>query len=390
MSLKILLVNTGILPVPPHKGGAIELHTYYLANELACLGNEVHYVTNVNQEASFNPGVRLHRLPTLPFSFQGAYSETMISYAVGGTLSFLKAMRAIGGHRYDIVHGHGNISSRLLLPLATKFKYVLTVHNPTPLMLVSSSSLKQALRAVAFATFDLRTIRNADCVIAVSEYLKREIINRSGIKSGKVTVIPNGVDTKLFKPFVHGSANIREKYGIDEEYALFVGRLVEQKGAHFLIRAIAGTRLHAVMVGGGPLLSHLQNLSLRLGVDKQIHFIGAIPSNELPKFYAEATVFIIPSLAEGLPLAGLEAMASGLPLIGSRIPGINEIIHHGQNGFAIRPGDIGHLRQRLIEIFEDASLRKTMAERSRKIAETQYSWNQVAKRTFQLYQTLAL
>jgi len=389
MSLRILIVNTGILSVPPQKGGAIELHTYYLANELARLGNEVHYVTNVNQNASFISGVILHRLPSLPFSFQGAYLETMISYAVGGSLASLKALGTIKGQRYDVVHGHGNISSALLLPLVKKFKCVFTVHNPTPWMLISSSSLKQALRTIAFTTFDLKIIKNVDCVVAVSEYLKREIVNRLGIRASKVKIIPNGVDTKLFNPFVPDSTSIRKKYRIKNDYALFVGRLVEQKGVHFLIKAIAETKLHAVIVGDGPLRLYLQNLSRSLGVDKQMHFVGTIPSNELPKFYAEAAVFVVPSLAEGLPLVGLEAMASGLPLLGSRISGISEIINHGHNGFSVRPGDIGHLRKRLIQLFEDASLRKTMGARSRKIAETEYSWDQVAKRTFHLYQTLA-
>jgi len=388
MSLRILIINTGILSVPPQKGGAIELHTYYLANELARLGNEVHYVTSVNQNASFHEGVILHKLPSLPFSFQGAYPETMISYATGGVFASLKALRAIERHHYDVVHGHGNVSSALVPPLAKQLKCVFTVHNPTPWMVTSSSSLKQALRMVTFSTLDLRIIRNVDCVIAVSEYMKNEIVDRLGINAKKVRVIPNGVDTKVFKPFVPNSTSIKKKYGIDEEYALFVGRLVEQKGVRFLIEAISGTNLHVVIVGGGPLFSNLQGLSRRLGVEKQVHFIGAIPSDELPKIYAEATVFVIPSLAEGLPLTGLEAMASGLPLLGSHISGINEIVNNGHNGFTTRPGDIAHLRQRLIQFFEDTSLRKTMGANSRKIAETKYSWSHVAKQTLQLYQAL--
>jgi glycosyltransferase involved in cell wall biosynthesis len=388
VTLRILVVNTGILSVPPEKGGAIELHTYYLANELAKLGNEVHYVTNVNHNASFAPRVILHRLPSLPFSFQGGYPEMMISYAVGGVLAFLKASGAIKAHSLDVVHGHGNISSRLLLPLARRFKFVFTVHNPTPWMLVSSSSLKRSVRMMTFATFDLGIVKDADCVIAVSEYLKRELASRMGIEAEKVEVIPNGVDIERFKPFVSNSQSVRKKYGINEEYALFVGRLVEQKGVHFLIKALAGTKLHAVIVGDGPLHSQLRDLSRRLGVDKQVHFVGAVPSSELPKFYAEAKVFVIPSLAEGLPLVGLEAMASGLPLIGSRIAGVNEIINDGCNGFLISLGDIMSLRQSLGHIFEDASFQKALGAHSRRIVEEQYSWRQVAKRTLQLYQKL--
>ena len=388
MSLRILVVNTGILSVPPQKGGAIELHTYYLANELARLGNDVHYVTSINQNASFDHRVTLHRLPELSFSFQGGYSEIVLSNAVGGFLSFVKASRAIEGQHYDVVHGHGNVSSAFLLPLTKSLRSVFTVHNATPWMLISSSALQQALRTVAFSSLDLRIIYNADRVIAVSEHLKRELVNRLGVGASKVKVIPNGVDTRIFRPFVRGSTSIRKKYGIDDEYALFVGRLVEQKGVSFLIKAIAGTKLHAVVVGGGPLLSSLQSLSRRLGVERQIHFVGAVPSDELPKFYAEAALFVIPSLAEGLPLVGLEAMASGLPLIGFDISGVTEIINHGRNGFRIRLGDTAQLRQRLVQLFEDGSLRRTMGANSRRMAETLYSWQQVAKQTFELYRTL--
>lgn len=389
MSLKILLVNTGILSVPPQRGGAIELHTYYLANELASLGNEVHYVTNANENASFVPGVILHRLSDLPFSFQGGYLETMSSYAIGGVLASCKALTALRTHRYDVVHGHGNVSTALLLPLAKKSRCVFTVHNPTPQMLISSSSIKQALRTIAFSVFDLRILRNVDSIITVSEYLKKEIVSRLGIETEKVNVIVNGVDIKNFKPLDPDSARIRRKYGLPEEFALFVGRLVEQKGVHFLIKSLAGTKLHAVIVGGGPLFSHLQTLCRRLGVESQVHFVGVIPPDELTKFYAEATVFVVPSLAEGLPLVGLEAMASGLPIVGTRVSGVDEIINHGYNGFVIRLGDIEQLRQSLVQLFEDSSLRSTMGAHSRKTAEAQFSWEQVAKQTFELYKSLA-
>lgn len=388
MSLRILVVNTGILSVPPQKGGAIEMHTYYLANELARLGNDVHYVTSINKNAKFDYRVTLHRLPELSFSFQGGYPETILSHVIGGFLSFLKASRAIEGQRYDVVHGHDSVSTALLLPLTKRLGSVFTVHNATSWTLPSSSALKQALRRVAFSSLDLRIIHSIDRMIAVSEQLKTELVNRLEAEASRVKVIPNGVDTKIFQPIVPGSTSIRKKYGIDGQYSLFVGRLVEQKGVRFLIEAIVGTRLHAVIVGGGPLLSHLQSLSRRLEVDKQIHFVGAVPSEELPSFYAEASTFVIPSLAEGLPLVGLEAMASGLPLIGTDISGIEDIIRHGHNGFRIKPGDTAQLQQRLIQLFEDASLRKTMGAHSREIAQRCYSWEQVAKRTLELYQTL--
>ena len=376
--------------MPPQKVGAAELHAYYLANQLARLGNEVHFVTSANHNASFVPKLILHRLPDLTSSLKQGYSEAMINYATGGILAFLRASAAIKGNRYDVIHGHGNVSTALLLPLSKKFKSIFTVHNYTPWMLTPSSSINQAVHIVSFRTFDLRIIKNVDCLIAVNEYLKSEILNRFRVETKRIRVIPNGVDTKLFTPIVAGSTSIRKKYGIDDEYSLFVGRLVEQKGVHFLIEAIAGTRLHAVIVGDGPLLSSLRSLSRRLRVERQVHFVGAIPwaSDELPKFYAEAETFVIPTLGEGLPMVGLEAMASGLPLVGADIFGTGKMIKHGCNGFRIKVGDTSQLRERLVQLSEDGSLRKTMGAHSREMAETLYSWEHVAEQTLKLYNTL--
>lgn len=376
--------------MPPQKVGAVELHAYYLANQLARLGNEVHFVTSANQNASFVPNVILHRLPDLTSSLKQGYSEAMINYATGGILAFLRASAAIKGNCYDVIHGHGNVSTALLLPLSKKFKSVFTIHNYTPWMLTPSSSINQALHIVSFRTFDFRIIMNVDGLIAVSEYLRSEILNRFKVETRRIRVIPNGVDTKLFTPDVPDSKSIRKKYGIDDDYCLFVGRLVEEKGARFLIEAIAGTKLNAVIVGDGPLLSSLQSLSKRLRVERQVHFVGAIPwaSNELPKFYAEARAFVIPTLGEGLPMVGFEAMASGLPLVGADIFGTDRMIKNGYNGFRISAGGTSQLRERLIQISEDNSLRKTMGARSREMAETLYSWEHVAEQTLKLYNTL--
>jgi glycosyltransferase involved in cell wall biosynthesis len=390
--MRILIVNTGYLPVPPKSagrlvGGSIELHTYHLVNELARLGNDVHYVTGVTENASFVDGVTLHKLPNLPFNLKAGYTETMINFAIGGFFAFGRALRAINRYRYDVVHGHGDIASAFFPVLRKKSKYVFTVHNRTPWML-TSSSFKQAFRKVAFSMLDLKIISNADCVVTLSENLKKELVDRFKIKPTKVKVIPNGVDLKSFSPSIPNSASIRSKYGINHDYALFVGRLVEEKAVHTIIRAIAGTKLHAVIVGDGPLLPSLRNLAGRLNVNQQVHFIGLVPRSELPKFYAQATLFALPSIAEGSPLAGLEAMASGLPIIASRTSGMEAIINYGNNGFIVEPEDVRHLRERIVQMFEDASLRRVMGERSRRIAETQYSWEQIAKQIFNLYETI--
>ena len=376
--------------MPPVKGGSIELHTYHLANELGKLGNEVHYVTSVNPQAPFQEGLVLHKIPWMPFNFHGNYLETLSGFAVGGFLTFLKAVNAINRYRYDIIHVHGHIPAFCLLPLRKRSTFVFTVHNPNPWMVVSSSQIKQVFRQLTFKSVELRIIRDSDCVITVGEGLRNELINRFKIRSGKVQVIPNGVDTDFFRPGIAGAEVVLRKYNLPKDYALFVGRLVEQKSVHYLLEAVKGTRIHVVIVGEGPLLSYLKRVCDQIEIAEQVHFVGAVPLDDLRKIYSRAKLFVLPSVAEGFPggLVGLEAMASGLPIIASRITGIGKVVNERRNGFLFDVGDVEELRRRIVELFSDESLAARMGEYSRKIAEDQFSWFSVAERTLKLYETL--
>ena len=388
--MRILMVNTGFLPVPPNRGGSVEMHTYYLCNELAKLGNEIHYVTSVNPSAIFQRGVVLHKLPWIPFDFHGNYLKTMLGFGIGGFFAFIKALKVMNGNEYDIVHVHGHVPGFCLLPLKRKSIFIFTAHNPNPWMVESFSRLKQAFRICAFKTIELKIAMNADCVITVSERLKKEFVHRFGVPSEKIRVIPNGVDINLFRPTVSNSNEILSKYQLPEDYVLFVGRLVEQKGVQFLLKAVKGTNIHVAIVGGGTLYSYLKELSKRLGISKQVHFIGSVPLEDLRKIYSKAKFCVIPSVAEGFPcgLVGLEAMASGLPIVASRIEGIEEIVVDGYNGFLFEKGDVKKLRLHLTKLIEDEKLVKIMGKRSRKIVEDKFSWSVVAQKTFQLYKDL--
>lgn len=392
VKLKILIINTGILPVPPKEGGAIEYHTYNLANNLADLGHEVYYVTDVTSDAKFHSNVMLHKVhaPSLLNQLikQGNFIKVRISYATGGFLAFIATLKALNSSSgFDIIHGHGNISSALTAIFKT-CPFVFTVHNPTPKMLTSNSWIKQRAREMNFNILDLKICNYAKRVIAVSSKLKEELMKMHGVPHKKVIVIPNGVNVNDFKTNIPNSGSIREKYNLSFEYALFVGRLVEQKGVEYLIRAVAGTGYHVVIVGGGPLLSYLFELSKKIGTQKQVHFIGNISFEDLKKIYAEASLFVLPSLGEGLPLVILEAMASGLPIIGTNVSGIPEAVFDNYNGFIVKLRDIRMLRERMARIFEDNKLRETMSKNSRQIAEEKFNWQRIARRTYKVYEDI--
>lgn len=388
--LRVLVVNTGFVPVPPDRGGSIELHSYHLSNELARLGLEIDYVTSINPTVSFQKGVSVHKLPRIPFDFHGNYLQTMLGFCVGGFLASAKAINAINKSRYDIIHVHGHVPGFFLLPLKRKSTFIFTAHNPNPWMVKSFSSLKQAYRICAFKSIELRIVRNFDYVITVSECLKNELVDRFRVNPKKIKVVPNGVDTDFFRPNINNSEEVLIKYHLPKGYALFVGRMVEQKGAHFLLKAIKGTHIHVVMVGGGPLLNYLKELCQRLGISKQVHFIGSVPLCDLRMIYSQAKFLVIPSVAEGFPtgLVGLEAMAMGLPIVASKIEGIEKMVIHRYNGFLFKTGSVEKLRSHIIELFENERLVKIMGNRSRRIVENQFSWAKVAQKHLELYRDL--
>jgi glycosyltransferase involved in cell wall biosynthesis len=386
--LRVLMVNTGFLPVPPIKGGSVELHTYYLSNELAKLGAEIHYVTSINPGATFNNKVILHKLPWIPFNFHGSYVKTTLSFCVGGFLAFLKAIKALTEDKYDIVHVHGHLSGFLLSPLRSKSIFVFTAHNPNPWMVQSFSKFKQAYRVWAFKKIELKIAKAVDCLITVSEQLKNEFVTRFNICPKKIKVIPNGVDANFFRPNIENSEDVLLKYHLPEEYILFVGRLVEQKGIQFLLRALKGTDINLVIVGGGPLFSYLRKLCEHLKITDQVYFIGSVPIYDLRKIYSRASFLVFPSVAEGFPLVILEAMASGLPIVASSIKGVDSIVHNGYNGFLFEMNNVEDLHSKIIRLYGNKSLSKAMGVRSRKIVENEFSWTVVAKKTFQLYTDL--
>ena len=131
---------------------------------------------------------------------------------------------------------------------------------------------------------------------------------------------------------------------------LTIGRLIPRKGFQFLIRALPQIIENAVyitlkieIVGDGPYQGELLRLSEDLGVASHIRFAGSVPYSELPQKYRDADVFILPSLAEGMPLVVLEAMGTGLPIVASRVQGIDELVVADVNGALFDAGDVDGL-----------------------------------------------
>jgi glycosyltransferase involved in cell wall biosynthesis len=165
-----------------------------------------------------------------------------------------------------------------------------------------------------------------------------------------------------------------------------VGRLSREKNLIALVEAVAGLSVSLLLVGNGPQSQELAELSLQLNVP--MNLAGNIPNHDLPALLNDADAFVLPSLYEGHPKALLEAMACGLPVIGSDVSGIRELIQHGENGLLCPPTAVG-IREALEVLMADAALRSRLGKNARKFAVENFSLQKIVELEWTVLRELA-
>lgn len=221
----------------------------------------------------------------------------------------------------------------------------------------------------------LRKIREAALAVTISHYnvdwLRRHV---AGEAAGRLEVVHCGVD-------MH--ATPWEPDGRDPDLILAVGRLDPIKGFDTLLEALARLQARGVdarcrLVGSGPLEGALRAHAARLGLEGRIEFAGAQAQDVVRRWMREAAVFALPSCVaadgnrDGIPVALMEAMASGCATVGTRVSGIPELIEDGVGGLLVEPGDAGALADALERLLADAPLRRRLAAGARARVEEQF------------------
>lgn len=228
-----------------------------------------------------------------------------------------------------------------------------------------------------------------DHVIAPADHAKKELIE-FGVKK-PITVIPNGIDIKKFKP---GNKNyLRKKLGLSQsdKIIIYVGRLAKEKSVDFLIKTFVKVAHEAkntyfVIVGDGQEREHLEKLVKDLGLAERVFFLGLIAHNNLPQVYNGADVFAFASRSETQGLVVLEALACGTVVVTIKDKVFGEFIKDGVDGFMIdRQRDV--FAKKLLQVLEDKDLREKIAKKAREKAE-KFSLEEVAKKFDALYKSL--
>ena len=189
----------------------------------------------------------------------------------------------------------------------------------------------------------------------------------------EIPVIPNGVDTSQF------TASNRDW---SSPHILSVGRVVYQKGFDLGMRALSQLKdleWTWTIAGDGPQMAMLKAMAEEYGINDRIRFSGWLSSEQLKEQYAAANVFLFPSRHEGMPNAVLEAMASGLPVVATKIAGNEELVVDGETGKLVPTEDVDSLRESLRPLLVDAQMREQMGRAARQRVESSFSWNRVAE-----------
>lgn len=218
----------------------------------------------------------------------------------------------------------------------------------------------------------------ADHVVVTTEAICK-LIKCYELADTKISVIPNYVDTECFKP-IKSKKNERGKKKI-----IFIGRLSDEKNLIELITAIKGLNINLIIIGEGPLRNRLQDIAVKSDIN--VSFLGNIPNSELPNMINSSSLFVLPSLYEGHPKTLIEAMSCGVPVIGTNVPGIREIIEHRQNGYLCETTS-SSIREAIIEVLNDNDLKNKMAKKAREYIKNNYSLNIIIDKELKLYDQL--
>ena len=252
--------------------------------------------------------------------------------------------------------GNSSCSVAMLASAMADIPFSFTEHGPAIFFEADRWALKEKIARARF-------------VVAISHFCRSQLMLFSDPADWKkITIVHCGVD-----PALYGTQQ-RHAFG---KRVIFVGRLDPVKGASLLIEAMAQViarhpDARLTLVGDGPTRAPAQAKAKELGLADSVTFAGFQSQPAIAAMLEEADMLVLPSFAEGVPVVLMEAMASRIPVIASRVAGVQELVEDGVSGFAIPPGDVATLADRIIRLMEDPALCARMGQAGRKMVEQDF------------------
>jgi len=197
----------------------------------------------------------------------------------------------------------------------------------------------------------------SDYLVTGTPRMKRYYHEHFNVPLKKILIVPNQIDLKRFKA---------KKSKNKVPTVLFVHRISERKGAHHLVpiakKVLKKVKAKFIIAGDGPYLPKLQALIRQQGLSRSITVLGNVPNKQIPKLYADADVFLMPSDEEGFPNVLLEAMATGTPFVASDVGGVRDIISRSAQDFVVQKGDVSAFAEKLAQLLTSSKLRTKLGK----------------------------
>lgn len=241
-------------------------------------------------------------------------------------------------------------------------------------------------RVGIFGSWFSQIFIHADYIQAISNFLANWA-KQMGAKC-PIEVVPNGVDLEKFNDSVilirqRAEKNLKDKLGIkeNEKVIITVSRLVEKNGVEDLIKAISylPDNIKLLIVGDGEEKNNLSLEISHLSLGQRITMIGSLSPDNVAEYLGISDVFVRPSLSEGLGNSFLEAMAAGVPIIGTKVGGILDFLQDGETGLFCEVQNPKSIAEKIKLLLSDETLRQKLIINGKKLVEEKYNWNIIAK-----------
>jgi glycosyltransferase involved in cell wall biosynthesis len=226
-------------------------------------------------------------------------------------------------------------------------------------------------------------------IIAISESVREYLLKDRGVDAADVKLIYHGIDTEEFKINPIDDIKLRSKWGLGSGPLIGItSRLADVKGHAYLNKAMQSVletvpSAQLIITGEGKMKKKLIKLTKKLGLEKNILFIPSVLDPR--EVLSLIDIFVIPSLDEGLGLSLMEAMACGLPTIGSEVGGIKDLIQHGVNGLLVEPADVKGLASAILELLKDREKAKVLGNNARNFIKEKFTLEKMVSETERTY-----
>ena len=313
---------------------------------------------NAFEDELFRAGV-----PLISLSSTGIYSP----------LHILPLARKISD--YDVVQA-------TLFPATLWTICATRIYRRVPIITTSEQSTHNRRRTPCLRPFDRWLYPQFDAIPCASRAIESSLLEWVPAVADRTLVIPNAIPLEKFRGAT--PARKEEIIGTKAPVAIFVARFENSKDHTTLLRAVTGIiGLHLVLVGDGPLRPAAEALAQSLNIAQRVHFIGR--RSDVPALLKMADVYVQCSTWEGFGIAAVEAMAAGLPVIATDVPGLAEVI--GDSGILFERGDVGALQRHLNAVLSDAGLRHRLVTSGQQRAE-EFSIQRTAALYLDTYESL--